>query len=178
MKKLLLCLFASLMVLGVVACSDDTTETGTPEISQPETEQPDATPPATENPEVTGDLEELIGQIYSATDAEFPNNAITAINDENIEYFLGTSDIAYDEAIASEPMISSIAHSVVLLRATDGADIEDIKTKIKENADPRKWICVGVEEDEVIVDNIGNLVILIMDKNSEALQQSFLALAK
>ena len=37
--------------------------------------------------------------------------------------------------------------------------------KIKENVNPRKWICVGVEKEDVIVKNKGNLIILIMVKD-------------
>ena len=67
------------------------------------------------------------------------------VNDENIEGFIGTADIEYKQALASEPGIGSIAHSVVLLRTKDNANIESIKTKIKENINPRKWICVEAE---------------------------------
>ena len=41
-------------------------------------------------------------------------------------------------------------------------DIEVIKDKIESSINPRKWVCVGVEEDDVIVENEGNLIILIM----------------
>ena len=66
----------------------------------------------------------------------------------------------YTEGLASEAMIGSIAHSVVLLRAEDEAAAETLKEDVKANVDPRKWICV--EAEEVITDNIGDLVILIM----------------
>ena len=46
--------------------------------------------------------------------------------------------------------MGSIAHSVVLLRAKPNSDIESIKTKIKESINPRKWICVGVDEKDII----------------------------
>jgi hypothetical protein len=40
-----------------------------------------------------------------------------------------------------------------------------------------KWVCVGVDPDNVIVDSIGDVVILIMsDDNAQALHQAFLAL--
>ena len=84
------------------------------------------------------------------------------VNEENIEGFLGTSDIEYDRILASEPMVSSIAHSVVLIRTKENADIDAIKTKIKESINPRKWVCVGVEPDDVIIENKGNLIIVIV----------------
>lgn len=123
-------------------------------------------------------LEDIMTNIYE----EIPEDerpmmlTNTEVNEENVEYYLGSDDIEYEEALASESGVGSIAHSVVLLRASDGADIEAIKKEIKENVDPRKWICVGVEEDDVIVKNKGNLIILIMvedEKSRETLEEGF-----
>lgn len=113
----------------------------------------------------TDSLETLMTEVYAGIPEEnLPMGlANTVVNEENVEYFLGTSEIEYEEALASEPMMTSVAHSVVLVRAKKGADVEAIKTTIKENINPRKWLCVGVEEDEVIVKNRGNLIILIMN---------------
>ena len=71
-------------------------------------------------------------------------------------------------------MTGSIAHSVVLVRIKDAKNAEDVMTKIKENVNPRKWICVGVEEDEVIVKSKGDLIILIMAQSGrENLEKGF-----
>ena len=125
---------------------------------------------------VEGTLEEIMTKVYAnIPEDERPMMLMnTEINEENIEYYLGTSDIEYEEALASESMNSSIAHSVVLVRVKDNADIESIKTKIKENVDPRKWICVGVDEEDVVVENKGNLIILIMSQNNkDGLEKGF-----
>lgn len=113
----------------------------------------------------TESLETLMTKLYAGIPKENLPMSLsnTVVDQENVEYFLGTSEIEYEEALASEPMMTSIAHSVVLVRAKKGADVEAIKTAIKENINPRKWVCVGVEEDEVIVKNRGNLIILIMN---------------
>jgi hypothetical protein len=84
------------------------------------------------------------------------------LNDENIEGYIGTKDIEYKEAIARESMVGSIAHSTVLIRVKEDADIESIKNKIKENVNPRKWVCVGVEKEDVIIKNKGDLIIVII----------------
>ncbi len=73
--------------------------------------------------------------------------------------------IGVTEAIVCEPMMSSNAHSVAVVRVKDGTDIEMAKAEIKKNVDPRKWICVGVNPKNVMVENIGNLIALIMDNN-------------
>ena len=113
---------------------------------------------------VEGSLEDLMAGVYEDIPEDERPMMLTNIevNEDNIEYYLGTDDIQYEEALASESGVGSIAHSVVLVRVKDDADVESIKSKIKENVDPRKWICVGVEEDDVIVKNRGNLIILIM----------------
>ena len=116
------------------------------------------------NKNVEGTLEEIMTKVYADIPEDERPMMLTnmEINDENIEYYLGTDDIEYESALASESGVGSIAHSVVLVRVKDGVDLEDVKEEIKENVDPRKWICVGVEEEDVIVKNKGNLVILIM----------------
>lgn len=123
---------------------------------------------------IDGDLSSIMNKIYAGVDAEMPMLAQTELNEENIEYYLGTSDIDYKEGLASEPMMSSIAHSVVLVRMNEGADIEKAKTKIKESVNPRKWICVEVAEDDVIVDSRGDMIILIMVNDySKDFEKSF-----
>ena len=121
------------------------------------------------NDNVEGTLEDLMTSVYEDIPEDdrpmmLTNNEVT---DENIEYYLGTTDIEYESALASESGVGSIAHSVVLLRTKDNADIENIKTKIKDNVDPRKWICVGVEEEDIIVKSKGNLIILIMVEDAD-----------
>ena len=111
---------------------------------------------------VEGTLEEIMAKVYANLPTEETPMMLTnmEVNAENIEYYLGTADIEYKEALASEPGIGSIPHSVVLLRVKDGADVEAIKTKIKDSVNPRKWVCV--EAENVIVKSKGDLIILIM----------------
>ena len=126
------------------------------------------------NKNVEGSLEEIMSSVYENLDDENKPMMLENIdiNEENIEYYLGTADIEFEEAIASESMTGSIAHSVVLVRVKDNANIEDIKKKIEDNVDPRKWICV--EAENVVVKSKGNLIILIMVNDGlEELEEGF-----
>ena len=144
MKKFCLFILAGFTLLGLTGCGSETKN-------------------------VEGTLEDIMTSLY----AEIPEDErpmlgnIDVLNDmsDNIAYYTGTTEIEYEEVLASEPLMGSIAHSVVLIRMKDGADIEDAKTKIKEGIDPRKWICVEVPEEDVIVKNKGNLIVLIMVKD-------------
>lgn len=131
-----------------------------------------------------GSLEDILAKIYDTVETDdffkgYINEGLqtTAIPEDNIAYFLGKEDIEFEAAIASEPLMMPSAYSLCLVRAKEGADIEKMKTEIKDNADPQKWICVGVNPDNVIVDNIGDVIILIMsDDQGKALHDAFLAL--
>lgn len=124
---------------------------------------------------VDGSLDEIMEKVYSDIKEEERPMMLTntKVTDENIENYLGTKDIDYQEALASEPAVGSIAHSVVLVRLKENADVEKEKEKIEKSVNPRKWICV--EAEDVIVKNKGDLIILIMSskENSKKIENSF-----
>jgi len=111
---------------------------------------------------IEGTLEEIMTKVYAGIPQEELPMMLTnmEVTSDTLEYYVGTSDIDYKEALVSESGVGSIAHSVVLVRLNDASKAEDAVAKIKENADPRKWICV--EASNVIVKSKGDLVILIM----------------
>lgn len=117
---------------------------------------------------VEGTLEEIMTKVYAGiAEDELPMMLMNMeVTKEDIEYYVGTADIDFKEALVSESGVGSIAHSVVLVRLNDAKNAEDAVTKIKENADPRKWICV--EASNVVVKSKGDLVILIMSNEDLA----------
>lgn len=117
---------------------------------------------------IEGSLEDIMTAIYKDLDEDTKSRLMNIeLTDENIANFLGTSDIAYKEALASENLIGSIAYSVILVRTESNANVEAIKSTIKENINPRKWICVWVEKEDVIIKNKGDLIIVIVVKDEE-----------
>ncbi len=124
---------------------------------------------------VQGSLEDIMEKVYASIPEEERPMMLTniEITDENMEMYLGTSNIEYEEALASESGVGSIAHSVVLVRVKDNANVELIKEKIEKSVNPRKWICV--EAEEVEVESKGNLIILIMSSeiNTEKIETEF-----
>lgn len=157
MKKIISILLMFLMSISAVACTNTKGESSN----------------------VEGKLTDIMAKIYEGTEDNSPMLTQTEVTSENLSYYLGVESLDFKEALASEPMINAIPHSVVLVRVNDGVDIEKTKTEIKEKVDPRKWICVEVEKDNVIVDSIGDLIVLIMDnENSETLHKNFQNLSK
>ncbi|QSX06465.1 hypothetical protein JYG23_03125 [Sedimentibacter sp. zth1] len=168
-KKIVLGLVIAALAFGAVACTDKSNDTNIDNGQQQDKEEK----------ELTGSLEEIMTSIYEGIDEEMPMVANTVLTEENVAYFAGIEKLDGNEGLASEAMINAKAHSVVLVKAKEGTDIEALKKEMKEKVDPRKWICVGVEREEIIVDNIGNTVILIIDDQvAYKIHESFLALGK
>lgn len=117
------------------------------------------------NPNIS--LEELADKLYEgASEDILPGVFTQELDEETLEFFVGTSDIEFEEAIASEAQISSIAHSLVLIKLKDGQDVDKVKSEIKANLDPRKWICV--EAEEVVVESNGNIILALMTNDDLA----------
>ena len=130
---------------------------------------------------IDGKMEDLIAKLYDGIDENdlpmyLENITLT---DESLSNYIGTSDIKWKEAIASESSVGSIAHSVVLIRMDDKAtskDIEEAKNKIKESVNPAKWICT--EAEKVYVESNNNLIVVIMtfEDISDPIKNNFLNL--
>ncbi|NLK40274.1 MAG: hypothetical protein GX303_08570 [Clostridiales bacterium] len=169
-------LVAALMLFNLVAC---TPKDG----KNTENSDTNSTGESTAG-NLEGSLEEIIEKIYKTADLEdsfkeFIENGTfyDAVTAEKTEYYLGKSDIEFEEALASEPMIQPGAYSLVLVRVKEGANVEKIENEIRENVNPTKWVCVGVKKENVIVDSIDNIIILIMsDIAAQPLHEAFLAL--
>ena len=153
MKKIICILLALSMMFAFAACggNGETTET--------------TTEPAAEAVELTGTLEEIAAQIYAnATTIEMMLMDPMEIDLADVEVagsYIGVSSTdSIERAVFSEPMIGSIAYSMCLVKAKDGADVEALKNEILEGVNYRKWICVAAEK--VLVTNCGNTIMMIM----------------
>ena len=117
---------------------------------------------------IEGTSEEIMAKLYEGIPEENLPMMLgnVELNSENIEFFIGTNEVNYKEALASESMVGSIAHSVVLLRLNDAKEAKVVAEKIKETANPAKWICV--QASNVIVKSKGDIVVLIMSSEELA----------
>jgi len=158
MKRIIILLICLAMVAGMIGCGKKVKE-------------------------VEGSVVDLVQQIYDnleeSVELPFVMNIPLTPDMENISYYLGVGSLKFTDGVASEGAFMNVAHSVVLIRLEDGEDVDKAKTLIKDNVDPCKWICNGVDPSEVVVDNIGHLVILIMSKGiSGELHDAFKKLAQ
>lgn len=113
----------------------------------------------------TRPLSQIMASITSNL-GEMPVLGEVELDKENFTFYTFADYVEGAEGYVSEPMIGSIAHSVVLVRLPEGTDVSAFAAKVKANADPRKWICV--EAETVEVKTKGNLVLLVMSSKEIA----------
>lgn len=164
MKKCIAAMLAVLMVFGVTACG-----------SKQEEPAADTVAPIFEESLETI-YTELCEKVEDAETKDFIKGFMVGeITADSAAYYIGSEEVDYKEAIFAEPMMSSIAFSICLVRVNEGADMEAQKTLIKENVDPIKWLCV--QADTVLVENIGDVIILVMaDDRANMIVDAFNAL--
>ena len=140
-KALVLVLGLSLM-LGVVGCGKEKADALAVDIT----------------------VEQLIDQVYENTDASMYNQtvqteSIDLTDKDSMNYYLGVDDLSGLESAAySEPMMSSIAHSVVALKFDNAEDAKAAAASLKESAPVQKWVCV--EPDAVTAKVVYNTYVI------------------
>lgn len=168
MKKLLsVCLAAAMMLTLFAGCGSKVEET------IPET----STEPAVS---VEGTMEELLNKVIEEQSVEFMGGVIpidlTDTSEDGlwvVKNYTGLDNAdEITEAAAYEPMIGSIAFSMVMVRVNPEVGTKGVAEAMKAGIDTRKWICV--EADDLLVAGYADVVMLIMlDSNSGMTAQSF-----
>lgn len=120
------------------------------------------------------DLTTLVDKIYEGVSIEMPMLMTMPVDTTDVDAlksFTGLDSAENIEyAVVSEPMMSSQAYSMVLVKVKDGADADAIAKAMNENIDERKWICVTAEK--IYTTTSGNVICLVMT-NAETAQPVF-----
>ena len=123
------------------------------------------------NIQTTEELENLVDKIYEGIPEEnmpMLQSMLIDINDKDmVSSLIGfDSTEKIDAIVASEPMMSSQAYSMVLVKVKDTKDANEIAKKINESVNPNKWICVSAEK--IYTTSIDNIVCLVMSDEEVA----------
>lgn len=128
------------------------------------------------------DLSALVNKVYEGQEGNIPSSLQTQIidttDDMAVKMVTGlenANDLEY--VVASEPMITSQAYSLVLAKVKNGKNADEIAKQMSENVDQAKWICVSAEK--VYATSSGDIVFLVMssEKTAKPIYEKFKTLA-
>ena len=157
MKKLIALLLAVVMILSMAACGGKGSDK-----------------------HYEGSMEDLSNKIIAENPVEFMGGIIPVDLTDTSED--GTWAVTFNTGLKSaekltdiavfEPMMGSMAFSMVLVRVDEAKNAESVAKEMSENIDTRKWICV--EADDLKVAGFGDVVMLVMvNSDSGMTAQSF-----
>ena len=181
MKKCIAFLLTLALAMSLSACrcsKEPTTPTGTDPTANPTTAT-ESTKPA-DSKTLSGTMEENINKIMEENPVEFMGGVIPLdledVSEDALLAFEGFTGLKAREMIKDgavfEPMMGSLAFSLVLVRVADAAKAEQVARDMKANIDPRKWICV--QADQVMLAGYGDVVMFIMlDSQNGKTAQSY-----
>ena len=121
---------------------------------------------ASKKASLEGTPAEIIEKIYAQKSVEFAPMTISPDDPDygsmwDWFYYTGLTDGSQiAQAAVSEPMMGSIAFSMVVVRVNEGVDAKAVAEQMKSNIDTRKWVCV--EAGDLQVAGYGDVVMLIM----------------
>lgn len=153
MKKIFAIMLSALVAVALISCTDAKKEDETTNNQKNE-----VTATVYENV----DLVAVADSLYDGI-AEDNRPFVMSMPLEDAETFGYFTFIPYEEgleAVANEPMMSSIAHSIVLVKAPTAEKAQEVAKAMKENCDPRKWMCVEADIVEGVTN--GNIAMLLM----------------
>lgn len=166
MKKLISILLAAAMAVSLAACKPEKQEDESAKNNEVQNEEVAVYEDV--------DLVALADSLYDGlTEDERPMTMSMSLDAETFESF---AFIPYDEslkAVVNEPMMGSIAHSIVLVECPDKNAAEKVASDMKEKCDPRKWICV--EADVVKTSANKNIAMLLMTSSEGGMAETILA---
>ena len=200
MKKLIALLLALTIAMGVTACASNQpadSDTQNPGVETPaDTQKPDNTGDDAADPDVPAtmpddNLDDSFGQDGESAGSDMPEEERTKLMDmmdklvdgvtdgmsvstevipADMEEYYAIPDVDGVYAVVNAPMMSSIAYEVVLVEVPEGTDAEAVADQMRENLNPRKWVCV--EAEETWVKTSGQYVVSVMTFKDMADQTS------
>lgn len=116
------------------------------------------------------DLLALVDKLYEGQENLFSSlqsQVVDISDDSSVKYYTGlNSGDNFEYMVASEPLMSSQAYSLVLAKVKDGVDVDAVAKEMFDNVDTVKWICVSAEK--LYVTSSGNVICLIMTNEEMA----------
>jgi len=124
----------------------------------------------------TGTAAEIADKIFQESQVQ-PFGLSEKLSAENMEFYLGSLDYPefFDSAVII-PMISIDTRVLYIIKAANKGDVAAIKTKLDENIDPNKLICVTFSMEDVVIESRGDVIFMTINSDSEqrtALAEAF-----
>jgi len=123
-----------------------------------------------------GTTAEIADRVFQQAGVQ-PFGVSEKLSAENMEFYLGTLDYPeFADSVVIIPMISIDTRVLYIIKAANKGDVETIKTKLDENIDPDRLICVTFSMEDVVIESRGDVIFMTINSDPEqriALAEAF-----
>ncbi len=118
-----------------------------------------------------GTAAEIADKIFAESGVESFGMSQDLAKAADREFYLGSADYAeFADSVVITPMISLDTRMLYIIKAADKGDVEAIKTKLEENIDPNRLICVTFSLDDVVIESRGDVIFMTINSGAEQRQ--------
>lgn len=124
----------------------------------------------------TGTAAEIADNVFKEAEVQ-PFGMPEKLSAENMEFYLGSLDYPeFTDSAVVIPMISIDTRVLYIIKAKNKVDVDAIKTKLNDNIDPTKLICVTFSMEDVVIESRGDVIFMTINSDPEqktALTEAF-----
>ncbi len=123
-----------------------------------------------------GTAAEIADSVFKEAEVQ-PFGMPEKLSAENMEFYLGSLDYPeFADSAVVIPMISIDTRVLYIIKAENKADVDAIKTKLNDNIDPTRLICVTFSMEDVVIESRGDVIFMTINSDPEqktALTEAF-----
>ena len=124
------------------------------------------------DPAPSGSAAEIADRVFAESGVSFRAPETLGLeDDEDKEFYLGSADYpAFADSVVVAPMIRIDTRLLVIIKAANKGDIEAIKTRLDENIDPNRLVCVTFSLEDVAIESRGDVIFMTINSDAEQRQ--------
>lgn len=116
----------------------------------------------------SGTAADIADKVFTEAGVEPFGEATSLSTDQEIEYFLGSTDYpAFTDSAVVQPMISIDTRILYVLQVATDKEATAVMEQLEVDVDPDRLICVQFSVDDVVIAERGNVVFMVIDSNHE-----------
>ncbi|MBT3943808.1 MAG: hypothetical protein HOC77_08810 [Chloroflexi bacterium] len=116
----------------------------------------------------TGTAAEIADKIFEESGVDPFGMSDVIDTDDKLTYYLGSTNYSsVSDAAVVLPMISLDTRALYVIKAENGASVDDIRTQLDEDIDPQRLICVSFTMEDVVIESRGDVIFMTINSNVE-----------
>jgi len=116
----------------------------------------------------SGTAAEIANKVFAEAGVEPFGEPTSLATDQEIEYFLGSTDYpTFSDTAVVQPMISIDTRILYVLQVATDKDAATVMDQLEVDVDPDRLVCVQFSMDDVAITSRDTVVFMVIDSNHE-----------